>query len=451
MNSDAPATAAPKAPDKYRKILIISYLFPPAGGIAVQRPLSFAKYLSRLGFEVHVLSAGSAASPVMDAGLLRHVPPEVTLHRAFAPVVPFGFRQRIWKVLSRGGQPGPKPASTMTGPPGWSLRGSVMDLVKQLICPDPEVVWVPFALRKATKIVKQCGIDTVLVTAPPFSAFLVGNALKRRFPHVRLISDFRDDWVGFYLQEFGGLNNANTVRRSKQMERTTAEQSDLVLVVTEAMLTGYRERYRDLAAGKFALIPNGYDPESFESLTRRKHAGSKVVFTFTGTVYSASSPRTYLEALQRLPDSIRTQVETRFVGRIADSEKPLLDSLRDDVQLMGFLPQNQALQYLQESDYLLLIMTDPGALTGKLFEYMATGKPILALAPTGGEIARILKETHTGWCVDPHDSAAIQVILQSLVERAQSGTSDWLPDWDLIRRYERPRLAEALAARIREF
>ena len=450
MNSDAPAVHAPKGGSGSRKILIISYSFPPAGGISVQRPLSFAKYLSRLGFEVHVLSAGTAASPVIDAGLLRHVPPEVTLHRAFAPVVPFVLRQKIWKVLSRGGKSGPKPASTVAAPRGWSLRASVTDLVKQLICPDPEVVWVPFALRKATKIVKRSGIDTVFVTAPPFSAFLVGNALKRRFPQVRLISDFRDDWVGFYLQEFGGLNNANTVRRSKQMERTTAEQSDLVLVVTQAMLTGYRERYPDLPAGKFALIPNGYDPESFASLTRRQHAGSKVVFTFTGTVYSASSPRTYLEALQRLPDSIRTQVETRFIGRVADSEKPLLESMQDSVRVLGFLPQNQALQYLQESDYLLLIMTDPSALTGKLFEYMATGKPILALSPIGGEIARILKETQTGWCVDPNDSAAIQSTLQTLVERAQSDAHAWSPNWDLIRRYERPRLTEALAARIRE-
>lgn len=450
MDPDAQAAHAPKGGNGSRKILIISYLFPPAGGITVQRPLSFAKYLSRLGFEVHVLSAGTAASPVIDVGLLRHVPPEVTLHRAFAPVVPFALRQKIWKLLSRGGKAGPKTAPAAAAPRGRSLRGSVTELVKQLICPDPEIVWVPFALRKATKIVKQNGIDTIFVTAPPFSAFLAGNALKRRFPHVKLISDFRDDWVGFYLREFGALNNANTVRRSKQMERTTVEQCDLALVVTQAMLTGYRERYPDLPAGKFALIPNGYDPESFESLTGRTHAGSKVVFTFAGTVYSASSPRTYLEALQRLPESIRTQVETRFVGRVAESEKPLLESMQDTVRLMGFLPQNQALEYLQESDYLLLIMTDPSALTGKLFEYMATGKPILALSPTGGEIARILKETQTGWCVDPNDSAAIQSTLQTLVERAQSGASDWSPNWGLIRRYERPRLAEALAARIRE-
>ena len=175
-----------------------------------------------------------------------------------------------------------------------------------------------------------------------------------------------------------------------------------------------------------------------------------MVFTFSGTVYSASSPRTYLEALQRLPDSIRSRVETRFIGRIADSEKPLLESMQENVRLLGFLPQKQALEYLQESDYLLLIMTDPTALTGKIFEYMATGKPILALSPPDGEIAPILKDTQTGWGVDPNDSAAIQSTLRTLVERAQSEVDVWSPNWDLIRRYERPRLAEALAARIRE-
>jgi glycosyltransferase involved in cell wall biosynthesis len=442
-------SAAALPPDRSGKLLIISYLFPPAGGIAVQRSLSFTKYLSRLGFEVHVLSAGTAASPVVDSGLLRHVPPQVRIHRAFAPVVPFPLRQRIWKLLSPGGGPAKKQAAAPTAAPPRSLRSSLADAVKGLMCPDPEILWVPFALRKAKKIVKRYGIETVFVTAPPFSAFLAGNALKRRFPHLHLISDFRDDWVGFYLKEFGSLNTAETARRSKQMERSTVEQSDLSVVVTESMQAGYRARYPDLLPEKFVLIPNGYDPESFPSSTPRKHDGTKVVITFAGTVYSASSPRTYLEAWKRLPEELRTQIETRFVGRVAESERAPLESGPEGVRLLGFLPQSRAFEYLQETDYLLLIMTDPTALTGKLFEYMAAGKPILALAPRNGDIARILEATRTGWCVDPFDGAGIQTALQMLIERTRGGQDVWSPDWEAIRRYERPRLAQELADRIR--
>ena len=427
------------------KLLIISYLFPPAGGIAVQRALSFTKYLSRMGFDVHVLSAGTAGAPVLDPGLLRHISPEVTLHRAFAPTVPFALREKIWKMLSRHGKAG---EGRVTSKSGARPSSGVMDLVKQVICPDPEIVWVPFAFRKASKIVKQYGIEVVFVTAPPFSAFLTGNALKRRFPNLRLVSDFRDDWVGFYLQEFSALNNETTVRRSKRMERTTVEASDLVIVVTQAMLALYRKRYSDLPASKFAVIANGYDPESFAD-PGSHHGGSKIVFTFAGTVYRASSPRTYLEAIEKLPDTIREQVETRFFGRVAESERQLLESTREQVELAGFLPQEEALARLRESDYLLLIMTDPTASTGKLFEYIATGRPILALAPTHGEIASILRQTETGWCVDPNDTVAIAVTIEMLVGRARSEET-FSPNWEQVHKYARPRLAEQLAERIRQ-
>jgi glycosyltransferase involved in cell wall biosynthesis len=446
-----PAEPLPDRGDGPRKILLISFLFPPAGGIAVQRALSFAKYLSRLGLEMHVLSAGTAGAPVIDQGLLRHVPAEVRLYRAFAPVVPFALRQMVWKLLHRGNPPRREagPAAETAGG-RRSLRGRIVDLIKQMICPDPEVLWMPFALRKASQIIRKYGIDTVLVTAPPFSAFLTGNALKRRFPHIRLVSDFRDDWVGFYLKEFSGLNNPQTTARSQRMERNTAEQSDLVVVVTEAMLRDYRNRYPGLPPERFALIPNGYDPESIPAAAGPRKGDGPVVFTFTGTVYPAASPRTFLEGVGRLPEALRRRIEARFVGRVAASERPLLEAQGEWVRLLGFLPQAEALAHLQASDYLLVIMTDPGALTGKVFEYMASGRPILALAPTHGEIARILQETRTGWCVDPYDVDAIARTVGELVERAGQGGSEWSPDWERIRRYARPRLAEELATRIRK-
>jgi len=443
-----PVAATPG--DQPIRLLIISYLFPPAGGIAVQRSLSFTKYLARQGFEVHVLSAGTAASPVVDHGLLRHIPESVRLHRAFAPVVPFALRQRVWKLLSPGSGATKTPVAPRPASSKRSLRSRMADAVKGLICPDPEVLWVPFALRKARKLIRQHNIETVFVTAPPFSAFLVGNALKRRFPHIHLISDFRDDWVGFYLKEFGNLNTAETARRSKQMERTTVETSDLAVVVTHSMLAGYRNRYPDLPPERFVLIPNGYDPESFPATEPRKHGTGKVVITFAGTIYSASSPRGYLEAWKRLPENLRSQIETRFLGRIADSERAWFDGAPEGARLLGFLPQSQAFEYLQETDYLLLIMTDPTALTGKLFEYMAAGKPILALAPAGGDIERILAETRTGWCVDPFDENGIQAALRMLIERTRKVGGEWSPDWEVIRKYERPRLTEELARRIRQ-
>src|SRR5690349_15055302 len=186
-----------------RRLLIISYVFPPAGGITVQRALSFAKYLTALDFEVHVLTAGNAASPVYDPGLLKHIPPEVTVHRSFTPELPFYFRKKLWGLFSgkqKADAKAPAKAPEAAAGRGWKSR--VVAAVRRAMSPDPQVVWVPFALRRASRIIRRHGIDCVLTTAPPFSVFLIGNALKRRFPEIRLISDFRDEWIRFYVAEF---------------------------------------------------------------------------------------------------------------------------------------------------------------------------------------------------------------------------------------------------------
>jgi len=424
-----------------RSILLISYLFPPAGGIGVQRALSLAKYLPDCGYQVHVLRAKNAAAPVQDPGLLRHIPATVTVHDAFTPEIPFSFRQRLWKKLS--GRSEAVEAQPAAGKPvRW--KALLTALVKRVLCPEPEVLWFPFAFRKAQRIIRQYGIEVVMVTAPPFSAFLIGNALKRWFPGLKLISDFRDEWLKFYLSTFEFQNSDYTRRRAAVIERETAERSDRVVAVTRMSLATIRARYPDLPEEKFVLVPNGYDPEMFAGFRARPHNQPKVIVTHVGTAYKTASPRYYLEALDTMPDEIRAQMETRFIGRISESERRNLDCHRSAVQIVGFLPQEQALRYMEETDYLLLTLNDKISLPGKLFEYLATGKPILAITPRGGEVDRIIEETRAGWCAEPDDLPGIQAMLKRAWE-ARSGGTVARSDWSKVRRYERPRLAAEYA------
>ena len=424
---------------KKHRILIISYLFPPAGGIAVQRALSLAKYLPECGFDVHVLSARNAAGPVRDPDLLRQVPAGVTLHSAFTPEIPFGLRQWLWKRLSGGGKARPAKAAT-AGRRTFSVKRMVAEVVKRVLCPEPEVLWVPFALRQARRIVKKYGIKTVLVTAPPFSAFLVGNALKEQFPDLKLVNDFRDDWLRFYLGEFDYQKSDHTRRRAIEIERHIVELSDGV-VVTESMLEHIRARYPDHDSQKFALIPNGYDPATFSVFQVRPHCKQKVIVSHVGTVYSASSPRYYLDALDAMTADVRSTIETRFIGGVADEEKPFLAFRRSAVPALGFIPQDAAVRQMEEADNLLPIMTDAASLTGKLFEYLATGIPILAIVQTDGVVASILHETGAGWYAAPDDPAGIRSLLQQVYQRARKPQSCFKPNWEAIRRFERPRLA----------
>jgi glycosyltransferase involved in cell wall biosynthesis len=433
--------------DRRRRILIVSYLFPPNGGIAVQRALSFAKYLPPLGWDVHVLKGRNASGPVQDPGLCRHIPPQVRVHDAFTPEIPFQFRHCLWKILSRSrngvSSPPPRnfPASTSAGAPSLAAR-----FARRILCPEPEILWTPFAFRKACGIVQREKIGTVLVTVPPFSILTVGAAIKKRFPNVRLISDFRDEWLGFYLRDFEYQNSDYTRRRAEAIERESVEASDLVLSVTQTSLETIRARYPEQPERKFACLPNGYDPEVFAGFLPRPHEGSDIVVTHVGTVYKTASPKYYLDALDTLPVAIRGRFETRFVGRIAEDQRALLEGRKSRIKVMGFMRQELALRQIEETDFLLLTMTNEISLPGKLFEYLAAGKRILALAAPDSEVARILAETRAGCCADPFDPEAVQAMLLRATEERDQPASG--PDWDKIRRYERPRLAVELSGLI---
>jgi len=234
------------------------------------------------------------------------------------------------------------------------------------------VLWVPFALRKARRIVRQNGIDAVLVTAPPFSAFLVGNALKREFPALKLISDFRDSWLQFYSATFDFQQSDHIRRRSAEIERETVERSDYVVTVTHSIRTELRTRYPEQPDEKFVFIPNGYDPEVFDKFQPRRHGGEKIVITHLGTVYAASSPGPFLDALAAMPEQIRSAFEVRFVGRVTEPERRRIEAYGSLVRMQGFMPQAEALRQLEETDYALVVMTDAASLTGKLLEYLAT-------------------------------------------------------------------------------
>jgi glycosyltransferase involved in cell wall biosynthesis len=428
------------------RLLIISYLFPPMGGIGVQRALSLAKYLPQCGFEVQVLKARNAAGPVHDPALLRHVPDAVAVRSAFTPEVPFALRRWAWKWIARPKRAGAASATASSSPGKKSL---IARLAQRMLCPEPEVLWVPFALRKARRIVLQHRIQCVLVTAPPFSAFLVGNALKREFPDIKLVSDFRDEWLTFYLNNNDFQSGEYTRRRAAEIELATIQCSDLVVAVTDSSLSEIRRRYPDQPDCKFQRVANGFDPEAFRDFAPRGHEGQKVVVTHVGTVYKNSSPRYYLDALDELPEAIRSRIETRFIGRVDDNEKKFLDSRKSPVRILGFMPQAEAQRYMEETDYLLLTLTDDISLPGKLYEYLATGKPVLALSPIGGEVDRLLRETDSGWCVSPSDRAGIQALLLQAYALTMRGDGDLRMNWAAIRRYERPSLVAEYAGMMR--
>jgi len=415
-----------------RRLLLISYVFPPFGGVPVQRALSFAKYLPENGIEVHVLTARNAAAPTHDPALLRQVPESVTIHRTLTPELPFYLRKKLWSLF---GSSAPK-ATTST--------------VKQFFQPDPQVLWVPFAIRRASRIISKHSITSILVTAPPFSAFLIGIELKRRFPHIQLISDFRDEWLRFYLTDFDFLQGDATRAKAEKIERDTIESSDLVMAVTRNSLAEISRRYPAQPSNKWAWMPNGYDPESIQTFQPAPHNTGRMVVTFMGTTYKTSSPRAYLDAIDSLPEPIRSNIETRFVGRVTDEEAADFQGRKSHIRQYGFLPQNEAYRVAAESDYLLVIIHNDFTLAAKLFEYAAMRKPVLAISPPEGEVGQFVREMNAGTCVSNDDPAALRQMLLTAWERWKQGPLTQHVNTTALETYQRQNVAKQLSERITE-
>ena len=265
-----------------------------------------------------------------------------------------------------------------------------------------------------------------------------------------LVSDFRDEWLSFYLKDFDFQNSDYTRRRAETIEREAVEASDLVVAVNRSSRDEIRQRYPNQPERKFAVVPNGYDPETFADFVPRPSQSPRMLVTHVGTVYKTASPRFYLDAVDALPEEVRTHFETRFVGRISNSEQALMEGRGSTITCMGFVPQNAALKYLEDTDYLLLTMTNDISVPGKVFEYMAAGKPILAITAPGSEVDQILRETGAGLSAPPDDPEALKTLLMRAFHAWQRRVPLVSGDLDSVRCYERPRLVEAYGTLMRE-
>ncbi len=372
------------------------------------------------------------------------VPPGTMVRRAFNPEISYSLRDRLWRAAGgkkkAGNQPSAQPRKPSLADP---VKRAVRGLAERCFVPDPQVVWVPAAIRAGGAIISRHKIDTVLVTTPPFSSVRVGIELKRRFPSVRLITEFRDEWLDFYLS-IDTSSNSRKRLAAEHWERESAVHSDFVVAVTDAQRDAIRNRYTDQPAAKFLAIPNGYLPEQFAGFVPRARGDGKLVVTFFGTVYPYTSPGPFLEAMEGLPEELRSRIEVRFIGRVSPEESATLEAHGGMVRQMGFMPHSQALHWLEETDCLLLPVDNATAHAGKLFEYLATGKPILAISPTHGEIASLIRSTGAGWCADPADAESIRGMVTRLYECLREGRPTIQPNREAVREYERPRLVSRL-------
>jgi hypothetical protein len=422
-------------------LLLITFSFPPAGGVGVLRALSLAKYLPENGIRVDVLTARNAPAVGKDLSLLQQVPPEVQVHRTWTLDLPFWLRKSVKKALA-GGKAKPSSTASQT-----SSRGGnpLKRWIGNLLLPDPQIGWLPFALPAAARIIRERSIDAVLVTVPPYSSVRLVTKLRRLFPELPIVLDFRDEWLSTTIDLVSFNNNSRARTVAQKTESEGVRDATSVVMVTEAARRELQARYPGIPAEKFLCINNGYDATPpTEQTYSRPGQGKQIVLTYIGTVYGSTAPGTFVEAVLSLPPEIRSRLRVRYIGHIeTPTYREQLLSLGETVELKGFIPQAEALAAIRSTDYLLLITHDRINVAAKFYDYLGGGKPILAAVHPDGDVRRLLEETHSGQWADSADPQAIRRMLEEAVTSSDLAVK---PDFGRIAAYHRRPLTARYAA-----
>jgi glycosyltransferase involved in cell wall biosynthesis len=406
-----------------KKILIIAYYFPPLGEGGVQRIVKFLKYLNQDKYQFYVLAPDVETKFVKDSSLADEIPRQVKIIRT--PLI--------------------------------SLEQSVEFLMKYKLSflipfmyPDQFIGWLPFAVKKALKIIDEEKIETVFTTSSPITTFFIGLILKKK-RQIRWIADFRDPWslnplTYVYLGKIRKFLD-------KIIEKRTLPICDYVIANTP---TNKKNLCKYLGADpqKVKVITNGFDNDDFVVDTKLKTQLDPSFFNivYTGTFYFNYNAEVFLNAIN---DYLLKNPKIRiyFIGLSAQwareyLQRPTVDqSLRDQIICVDYVPHNLSITFLLAATILLLVL--PAGMShwipGKLYEYIRSGVPIFALIPEEGDAAQIIRETNTGYIIDVHLAEVIETRLDELYENWLAGKLVISPDIENIMNYDRRILSDKLA------
>lgn len=372
------------------KVLIISYYWPPAGGPGVQRWLKFVKYLPDFGIEPVVYVPENPTYPLIDKGLLDEVNPQTIIIKKRI-TEPYNwasaFSKKSTKDISSGIIPDKKKQSLLQRLMLW-VRGN-------LFIPDARVLWVKPSVAFLKDYIAKYGIKTVITTGPPHSLHLIGLQLKKELG-IKWVADFRDPWttIGYHKELKLGKAAAN---KHKEMEHEVLNTSDHVIVTSPTT----KKEFEAITTRHVTVITNGYDVENIG----RQTPDEKFTLAHIGSFLSERNPLALWQALQELiseNEDFNKAFQLKLIGAVSAEVLASINSsgLSGFVNNMGYVSHSTALAEQRKSQVLLLVEIDSEdtkcIIPGKLFEYMAAERPILAIGPNGADFAEIMKATNTG-------------------------------------------------------
>ncbi len=397
-----------------KKVLIIAYYWPPSGGSGVQRWLKFVKYLPQFGWKPYVFTPENPSVVIKDESLLKDVPAEAEIIR-FPIWEPYEVFGRLSKIFS-----GSKKTATQTdfvNTKQSSLFSRISIWVRgNLLIPDPRKFWVNPSVKFLKEYLKKNQIDTIITTGPPHSMHLIGYKLKKSNPELKWIVDMRDPW-----SEWGFLDSIQASKLSKakhrRLERKMLTTADEVITITPF----YVRQFERLSGRKVNLVTNGFDEDDFKNFALQKSETFNV--RHIGIVNEKCDPRPFMNAIDELcreKDEIKGSIKVEFVGQVNPAFKEFVtsnDLLNSITKFTPTVPHKSLMDIYSTSALLVLILTGykdaEGYMPGKLFEYLATGLPVLGVGPVNGDAQHLLKTSGAGEMISETNPDQIKKNLES--------------------------------------
>jgi len=403
-----------------KKVLIISYYWPPSGGSGVQRWLKFVKYFREFGIEPIVLTVDPefATFPNYDYSLSDEIPKGIEIHTTQASS-PFELYKKVRKKDA--------PQAGFSGEKKTGLIDKTMRFIRgNFFIPDARIGWNKFALEKARTIIRENNIESIVTTSPPHSTQLIGLQLKREF-NLHWLADLRDPWTEiYYNQEL--FRTPFAKRKDYKLEQLCLKNADKIVVVSEDIKRHFGANRPEILT-KIHVIPNGFDEADFNIIPTlsnvspncdsgsnsqkisENNLGSKII-SYVGNLGEQYPLEGFIEAFA---ETVKKDGEWKlqFVGNCHNGVKTLVEKLNlsESVVFVQYVNHSEAIDYMINANVLLLIIPEiennKGILTGKLFEYLATGNSILNIGPKDGDAATILRENAVSVTLNPNEKQAI--------------------------------------------
>ena len=398
-----------------KKILIITYYWPPAGGPGVQRWLKFVKYLPEFGWKPTVFIPENPSYPIVDETLQNEVSKDLEI-----------IRTKIWE---------PYQIAEFFGKDNKKFKAGQFDVGKNqswksklsiwvrgnFFIPDARVFWVKPSAKYLKRYLKENNFDAVVTTGPPHSVHLIGLELKKEFPNLKWIADFRDPWTEISYYRHLKLTKASD-KKHRSLEQKVFKAADITLATSYTDADNFRKK----GANAFC-VTNGFD--GFENALNTKK-NTKFTLSYIGVLEQLRNPEILWSTLNQIiqeNEAFKSDFELKFVGRVDDKILKEIENsnLKDSLNNVGYLSHLEANAEMQSSDVLLMTNfpheSSKGIIPGKIFEYLATGKPILSFGPKESDVKKILDETNVGKHFSYQDSAELKAFLISQYQNWKSG------------------------------